>query len=229
VLERTKDTVILAKALYDWIEKEFGSSSSSRQAELWSMVWGVKVAEDEHPNTVLTSIRSTLSDLGSSVPSETTVPQFVERMSAFAMPAALPASYSLLPPTLYAGQSLSSEQVPNAINLEWRRRHQSQETNVAAGYLVKTKKQPMPAAADKNKKGGTRTTRTGKDSKTQLGPHADEYCDEHQAYGRSTDKCYKRKNAKQAAAAQTDAETTRSAQLAQVDQSCWKWRILCYG
>jgi hypothetical protein len=67
----------------------------------------------------------------------------------------------------------------------------------------------MPAAADKDNKGGTRTTRTGKDGKTQLGPHADDYCDEHQAYGHSTDKCYKRKNAQQAAAAQTDAETPR--------------------
>jgi hypothetical protein len=60
------------KGLYDWLEKEFGASSSSRQAELWSMVWGVKVGEEEDPNTVLTGIRSTLSDLGSSVPAETT-------------------------------------------------------------------------------------------------------------------------------------------------------------
>jgi hypothetical protein len=30
------------KALYDWIEKDFGASSSSRQAELWSMVWALK-------------------------------------------------------------------------------------------------------------------------------------------------------------------------------------------
>jgi hypothetical protein len=77
----------------------------------------------------------------------------------------------------------------------------------------------MPAAAAKNNKGGTHSTRSGKDGKTRLGAHAGEYCDENQAYGHSTDKCYKRKNAKQAAAAQTDPETPRSAQLAQVDQS----------
>jgi hypothetical protein len=69
------------KALCDWLDKEFGASSSSRQAELWSMVRGVKVNEEEDPNTGLTSIRSTLSDLGCSVPAETTVSQFIERMS----------------------------------------------------------------------------------------------------------------------------------------------------
>jgi hypothetical protein len=102
------------KAVYDWIEKELGASSSSRQAELWSMVWGVKVAEDEDPNTVLTSIRSTLSDPGSSVPSETTVPQFVEMMSAFAMLAALPASYSLLALTTPGGDPVGCGTAENS-------------------------------------------------------------------------------------------------------------------
>jgi hypothetical protein len=134
-------------------------------------------------------------------------------MSAFAMLAALPESYSLLASTLYASSSLSSEHVLNAINLEWRRRHQSQETNAAAGYLAKTTKKPTP-----DKKGG-RSTRTGKDGKPQLGPNANEYCDEHQAYGHSTDKCFRRKNLKQAAVAtaQAEVEPQMTAQLAKVE------------
>jgi hypothetical protein len=101
-----------SNTLCDWLHKEFGASSSSRQAELWSMVRGVKVNGEEDPNIGLTSTRSTLSDLGCAVPAETTVSQFIERMSAFAMLAALRELCSLLASTLYRSSSLSSEQVP---------------------------------------------------------------------------------------------------------------------
>ena len=134
------------KALYTWLQQEFGATSVSLQSELWSMVWGVKVDEGEDPNPVLASVRSSLAELGSSLPADMTAAQLVEKMSAFAMLKTLPESYALLASTLYGSPLLSSDHVLATINQEWRRRQQSLETTTnAAGYLAKKK----VSAADK--------------------------------------------------------------------------------
>jgi hypothetical protein len=201
------------KALYKWLQQEFGATSVSRQSELWSMVWGMKVDEGEDPNPVLASVRSSLGELGSSLPAEMTAAQLVENMSAFAMLQTLPESYSLLASTLFASPSLSSDHVLATINQEWRRRQQGLETTAAGGYLAKKKAtKPAPPTTERR----TQTTRTGKDGKPQLGPNADAYCDEHKCYGHTISNCFRRNNAKQAATAQTGTDTTKSAQLAQI-------------
>src|SRR3954451_2002409 len=174
------------KALYTWLQQEFGATSVSRQSELWSMVWGVKVDEGEDPNPVLAGVRSSLAELGSSLPADMTAAQLVEKMSAFAMLKTLPESYALLASTLYASPLLSSDHVLATINQEWRRRQQSLETTTtAAGYLAKKK------ISTADKRPSARTARVGKDGKPQLGSNAEEYCTEHGAYGHSTDKCFK--------------------------------------
>ena len=71
--------------LYTWLEREFGASSTNRQAELWAMVWGMEAAEGEDPTKILASIRSSLGELGTSLPIDMTAAQLVEKMSAFAM------------------------------------------------------------------------------------------------------------------------------------------------
>ncbi len=167
------------KGLYTWLEQEFGAASTNRQSELWSMVWGMDVGEGEDPTKILASIRSSFGELGTSLPSEMTAAQLIEKMSAFAMLRALPESYSLLVSTLYASPSLSSEHVLQTINREWRCRQQGQETTAAAGYLAK-EKAPQPFAYK------TQERRMGKDGKPQLGPHTNEYSDEHKCYGHTT-------------------------------------------
>ena len=97
--------------LYQYLVAEYGASSGTRQAELWSVVWGSKVEEGENPVKKLLQIRSACAKLLSSQKADATAKDLIESLATHAMLHSLPESFSLLPSTILPITDLHSETV----------------------------------------------------------------------------------------------------------------------
>ena len=170
--------------LYQYLVTEYGASSGTRQAELWSLVWESKVEEGENPVKKLLQIRTACAELLSSQKAGATAKDLIDSLALHAMLHSLPESFSLLASTILPNTDLHSEMVITTIQQEWRRRHISEESTTALLF----RQRPSIAEPRQGKESGERERKKGKDGNWLYGPHENEYeyCDVHKAYGHRT-------------------------------------------
>jgi len=161
------------KLIWDEVRAQYSAAVGSRQAALIQDMWRRQIDEGDDPMPHLGRIRSAHAQINAGGDDHLS-----DRMLAYAMTLALPASFATIQQNLWLRSPLSSAEVAGAIQAEWARRKLTDESSNA--LFAKQKQSTRPnrdfAAADKTK---------------LFGPDQNAFCTEHKAFGHDTSKCHR--------------------------------------
>lgn len=158
------------KGLYEYLERTYGASSGTRQAELWSSIFGSDIGENEDPEPALAEIRRAGAEIVAAGKA-LTVEDFADSVLAYAAIRRLPDSYGLLASTFMVDKdAITLDTVIERVSAEYRRRQTKGQVVNEHGLLSQAKK-------------------SGERGKGRASGLGDKWCEKHQCKGHSTAEC----------------------------------------